>query len=158
MARIKRLYGLWGEPQTTVDATGLGSVVVDDLRDAGVVCKSFILTSKTKNDVLGWLAADFEQERLTFFPHDQTIREAKGFERKMLPSGSWRLEGGPGFHDDCVIALALLNDAMGRTATGDMPIGIPSTADWDHNDDGLDYGWGDERAGWASKSALTGWN
>jgi hypothetical protein len=112
--RIQRLAQRYSNAHCVVDATGLGDVIVDDLRIANVSVEGYKFTNESKNSMLDALAADIEQRRIKCYAHSETRDEMKSIQRTMLPSGKWRIEAVGGMHDDCVMALGLMNYGFGR--------------------------------------------
>ena len=55
------------------------------------------------------LQVAFEQEEISFPKIDILIDELEAFEYEMLSSGKFRYTSPEGYHDDCVISLALAN-------------------------------------------------
>jgi len=104
IAELSRRYG--GAP-AFVDATGVGDVVCEALQESGLAVQPVVLSAQRKRHLIDHLALGIEQERLTFVPHDETLRELALYEHTRLPSGGERTGAPPGEHDDCVIALAL---------------------------------------------------
>ena len=107
----KRYNGAW----ILVDATSMGGLIaLEDIHNAGIPVQGFTFTAKSKTQLISALAVDIEQRRFTFFADGDTLQELRAFQIKRLKSGHDRLEAPDGMHDDCVIALALCNWAMGR--------------------------------------------
>ena len=119
---VKRLAALslqYNGARIMVDATGLGDVVLDDLRVLGMKVRGLILNNAVKAELAGTLNADIAYGRLQCVPDDVTRSEMEVFEQTVLPSGMIRLEAPPMYHDDCVVALALMNHALGRPSDGE---------------------------------------
>ena len=114
VAKIQNLAARFNNAELYVDATGLGVFAVDDLRLIGLNVVAITFTNETKTTLAADLATDLEQSRLVICPHEETSRELKAFQRTPLPSGRFKLEAPSGYHDDCVIALALMVHGFGR--------------------------------------------
>lgn len=112
--RIKNLSQRFTRAHCVVDATGLGDVIVDDLRASGVSVTPYKFNNESKNQMLDDLAADIEQSRIKCYKHGETYSEMKSIQRILLPSGKWRIEAVGGMHDDCVMSLGLMNYGFGR--------------------------------------------
>ncbi len=126
--RIKELARLFNNAVVLLDATSFGgAIATDDLAAAGVSVVPMVFTPRTKEEVLTALAVDIEQERLRICHHEETGTEMRAFQQITLPGGTTRLSAPPGFHDDCVIALALMNWQFGRPASFSVEdvVGIP---------------------------------
>ena len=116
--RIKELARLFNNAVVLLDATSFGgAIAMDDISAAGVSVVPMVFTPRTKEEVLTALAVDIEQERLKICHHEETMAEMRAFQQISLVGGTTRLSAPPGFHDDCVIALALMNWQFGRPAS-----------------------------------------
>jgi len=106
-ARIGEIYRRVGAVKAVVDATGLGSPIVDDLRRVGLNVEPVSLTSESKADIIENLMVLLDQGAIRI-PNDAgLIGELRAFTFETLPSGRDRYEAPSGKHDDQVIALAL---------------------------------------------------
>jgi hypothetical protein len=123
---------------TLVDATGLGAVVVDHLKEAlgdhrresfraprarvrpvrrtgglhhSLRIEGVILTNERKADLVQALQLAIERRRIKLPRLPVLIAELETFGYEMLPSGRVSYSAPSGLHDDAVIALALANFA-----------------------------------------------
>lgn len=113
--RIADLARRYNNAHVLVDATGLGGMIgLADIAKAGVQVSGFTFTATSKVQILSALAVDIEQGRLRFYPEETTLQELRAFQVSRTSTGHGKLEAPTGQHDDCVIALALANWAMGR--------------------------------------------
>jgi hypothetical protein len=65
------------------------------------------ITNKTKVQLIDSLALAFEKSEIRILPDPTLIGELQAYKVERLPSGTLRYNAPDGFHDDCVIALAL---------------------------------------------------
>jgi len=105
--RLVMLAERYNKARVYIDATGLGSPIVDDLRHAGVFVEPYVFTNKSKKDLVEKLIVFIEQQSV-FIPNEpHLLDELSIFSREITPSGNEIYEAPPGAHDDCVIGLAL---------------------------------------------------
>jgi hypothetical protein len=108
-ARIQSEYLRFGKPRLTIDSTGLGDPIVDDLRIMGVSIQdedSFKFTEQSRSQLLTHLAILLEQNQIKI-PDDETlIKELEGFVYSATETGKIKMQTVEE-HDDCVMSLAL---------------------------------------------------
>jgi hypothetical protein len=93
-----------------IDSTGVGDPIYDDLRHAGVPVRGYKFTGPTKTRLIQGLIVSIEQERITWPEEwDVVTNELRRYEYEFTSQGNLRYNAPAGFHDDCVIALALAN-------------------------------------------------
>lgn len=114
--RIAEAWVKWNRPLVVADETGMGEPMIHELRERGIKVRGIKLTAQSKMPMLGRLASDIEHRRIMYPKWDILLRELKGFMYKKTPSGRIGAEAAAGYHDDCVIALALLAEGMRRGA------------------------------------------
>lgn len=104
-------------PIITIDSTGVGSVVVDELRESGVNSNPYIFSATSKNSLISNLRAKISTATLKFPKElknmDILINELNGFICEMTPNGGVKYTNGSGAaHDDCVCSLGLAVENM----------------------------------------------
>jgi hypothetical protein len=104
-----------------LDATGLGDPIYDDLKQVYSDVEGFKLTQGSKTGLIQRLIVAVEQRRVSWpgnvEPRMNTdehgwgvlTAEMKRYEYVISPSGGISYGAPSGYHDDCVIALALAN-------------------------------------------------
>lgn len=102
-----------------LDATGVGDPIYDDLRMCGLDVEGFKLTNTSKTSLIQRLSVAVEQCRVSWpggksgngkGEHwDVLTAEMKRYEYTITPVGAISYSAPSGYHDDCVIALALAN-------------------------------------------------
>ena len=93
-----------------VDSTGVGEPVYERLSDADCDVEGYVLTNRSKNDLINNLALLIEQQRIVLPRPDlwpEGIEELESFQYSVTEQGTIRSGAPFGVHDDCVIALAL---------------------------------------------------
>lgn len=108
-ARIQTAVYKFNNARVTIDSTGLGDPIVEDLRIMGVDISekdAFKFTEKSRNDLLNNLALLLEQNRIKI-PNDEVlIKELESFVFQANESGKVKMESTEA-HDDTVMSLAL---------------------------------------------------
>jgi len=112
MDRIEETFDEWGCEWCIVDSQGVGDVVFDNLEDRGMNVIPFRFSNSSKNHIIDNLSVAIDKQDIRFYPFESLIKELEVFEYEISPSGNKKYNAPSGFHDDCVISLALLNEAM----------------------------------------------
>lgn len=102
---VLRKYNAYG----LIDSTGVGDPICEELKSSYPQLSGYKFTNESKQNLVVSLQVAFEQHQLTFPEIDVLIDELEAFEYEMLPSGRFRFNAPQGYHDDCVISLALAN-------------------------------------------------
>lgn len=108
--RIQLATKRYNDARVLVDSTGAGEPVFENLRRAGIRCLSYPFTVRSKTALIDHLAIAFERKAIVL-PQPalapELIDELEAFEFSVSDNGKVRTGSPSGFHDDCVIALAL---------------------------------------------------
>jgi phage FluMu gp28-like protein len=88
-----------------VDSTGVGDPILEDLLREGVNIEGLKFTSQSKQQLMEGLASAIQQTKIGF-PEGVIVDELDVFEYQFTANGV-RYSAPSGFHDDCVVALAL---------------------------------------------------
>lgn len=89
----------------TIDSTGVGDPILEDLLREGVNIEGLKFTSQSKQQLMEGLASAIQQGRIGF-PEGVIVDELDVFEYQFTANGV-RYSAPSGFHDDCVVSLAL---------------------------------------------------
>ncbi len=92
-----------------MDSTGVGDPIFEDLREAGLNVRGYKFTADSKKKLIESLMLSFEQKKIRILDEPVQTNELEIFEYNINPSGSVSYSAPEGYHDDCVIALALAN-------------------------------------------------
>lgn len=117
--RIGELCKTYNRATLVADATGLGDVVIAALQSQGVDVVKYIFSPQSKDRLVQKLVLALEREEIRFPPYPDLLRELRVYETRLLPSGRVQTSAPPGFHDDCVMALALLNEGLDKGYNSD---------------------------------------
>jgi hypothetical protein len=97
----------WGNAELIIDSTGVGEPIYDDLSRSGLIITSFKFSNTSKIKLIENLIITIQNRGITFPIIPDLITELDLFEYNRTPSGNVRYSAPEGFHDDCVISLAL---------------------------------------------------
>jgi phage FluMu gp28-like protein len=116
-SQVKRVANLlveYGVTAVAADQTSVGDPVVEMLkselwecRQADIDVEGVVFTSQTKRQLVDNLAICLAHRRVKIPYIDQLIQELQFYEYEFTESGNIRTHAGHGYHDDCVMALAL---------------------------------------------------
>lgn len=109
-----------------LDATGLGDVMLSELKNAGVDAQGFVFSFQGKSNLIGRLAVAL-RDQLVKFPVGQISHELHAYESQETPGGRITYNAPPYEHDDCVIALALAVEQYQEAMSA--PLGIVTAAE-----------------------------
>jgi hypothetical protein len=91
-----------------LDATGLGDPILNDLQRMGANVRAYkIASASQKKDLIDNLQIRIEQKQIRIPNEPQIIQELEAFTYKVTAANRTVYQTTKGFHDDCVISLAL---------------------------------------------------
>jgi hypothetical protein len=113
-----------------LDATGVGDPIFDDLKRVYGDIEGFKFTGHSKTELVQRLIVAIEQQRVRWpgtrastvpgmpaSDWDVLTAEMRRYEYSISPSGGITYDAPSGYHDDCVMALALANHRRWETET-----------------------------------------
>lgn len=106
-ARIEAIVRRYNNGMITIDSTGVGDPIAEDLRRCGLIVNNFSFTNTTKKNLIENLAIMIEQNKISYPDIPELLQELEDFTYEMLPSGQIRYTAPNGMHDDIVCSLAL---------------------------------------------------
>jgi hypothetical protein len=116
--RIAEFVKKW-QGVCVLDATGVGDPIYDDLRLVLPRIEGFKITMQSKRELIQGLMVAVEQRRVSWPASWEILTaELKRYEYAIGPTGNVGYSAPAGYHDDCVMALAL-------TVRGVARYGIP---------------------------------
>src|SRR5690606_4882783 len=109
-----------------LDATGAGDPIYDDLARRYGNIEPFKFTSVSKVEVIQRLIVAIEQQKVAW-PEEWKVltNELQRYEYEISARGHLSYNAPSGFHDDCVIALALANHRRWQTESCGPLLPIP---------------------------------
>lgn len=116
----RKIYEAWdrfGRPLVRLDSTGVGDAIYDDLQRAGMNIDPFKFTSGSKKELIENLIVAIENQEIFFPDIPELTSELELYEIEISRTGNVRYNAPDGFHDDIVIALALVNDLLRTQGT-----------------------------------------
>ena len=90
-----------------VDSTGLGDPFLDEFKRLGLSVEGYKFTAPSKHDLIENLAIQLENNKITYPDIPDLLSELDLFGYTTTQAGNVQYTAPEGFHDDCVIALAL---------------------------------------------------
>lgn len=111
-ARIIDAYTRFKCGSGVIDATGVGDGIFDDLKNAGLNLEGFKFTSTTKQELVSNLSIAMDNQTIHYPKIDTLTDELSLYAYEQRPNGQFSYSAPEGFHDDEVMALALLNRAF----------------------------------------------
>lgn len=99
------LYG--GKMPIILDATGMGASVEEQLRFSGFQITGITLDYRTKAKIIQNLAFQIESGEVTVPTGHVLIEELNNYVYEKSANGNPKYQAATGYHDDCVISLAL---------------------------------------------------
>jgi len=110
--RIKSVYKQY-PGKITIDSTGVGDPIYEDLRNESINIDSFKFNNSSKTDLINNLSLSIEQNKIHYEDIPVLINELEIYAYELTPSRNLKMNAPAGYHDDCVISLALAE--WGRT-------------------------------------------
>lgn len=95
-----------------IDSTGVGDPIFEDLQRDGLNVTGFKFSQTSKQQLMEGLASAIQQRKITF-PDGPIVQELEVFEYQYTASGV-KYSAPSGFHDDCVMSLALAYQHLSR--------------------------------------------
>lgn len=108
----KRILNTWkqfNQPRAMMDATGIGDVVLDELRHEGMEVEGFRFTSTGKSALIQDLSVSIDSQEIRFYPYEPLVAELEIFEYDVKSGGRISYNAPEGYHDDCVVTLGMMN-------------------------------------------------
>ena len=119
--QLRRLQALVDRfrPDTIIAETNsMGGPLVEALQRMDLPVRPFTTTNATKATIIDSLALAFERGDIRIPNYAPLLAELQAFEMDKSPSGLMRYGAPEGFHDDCVMSLALA--WQGRDQSGSL--------------------------------------
>lgn len=110
--KILELAHRYNNALVLLDSTGVGDAIYDDLQNSRVAVEGFKFTNESKRQLIEKLVISIEQRFIIFPRIPILIDELQRFSYELTAEGKFRYNAPEGFHDDCVISLALANWAV----------------------------------------------
>ena len=106
-SRIEAAARRYNNARVTIDSTGVGQPIRDDLSRNGVFVDDFTFSNKSKKELIEKLSIFIEQKLIRIPDNEILVDELQAFGMKLTDSGNVIYSAPEGYHDDCVYSLAL---------------------------------------------------
>jgi phage FluMu gp28-like protein len=113
--RLGVLYERYNPRVIVAETNSMGEPIIEQLWADGLPVQGFTTTNATKAQIIDSLSLAFERGEITILNEPTLVGELQAYEMQRLPSGMARYSAPEGMHDDCVMALALAWQAVGRS-------------------------------------------
>lgn len=107
LRRLKSLAAYHNTRTLIPELNSIGIPLVEQLRAAEYKVHPFTTTNASKAEIIDALTLALEKGELRLLNVPILIDELQAYEAERLPSGMLRYSAPEGYHDDCVISLAL---------------------------------------------------
>ena len=105
--RIAEISKLYNGAIVTIDATGIGDPLVDELNRMGVPVNPIKITEPLKREMIDKLQRWIQNKWFSLLYIKATVEELGDYAYKKGPTGKYQYSAPSGRHDDIVMALAL---------------------------------------------------
>lgn len=105
--RLRTLTTKFKTKSLVPEHNSIGIPLIEQLQREGFNVHPFTTTNASKAEAIDSLALALEKGDLRIIDHPTLIAELQAYEAERLPSGMLRYSSPEGYHDDCVISLAL---------------------------------------------------
>ena len=90
-----------------LDSTGVGDPIFEDMRNYGLNVEGYKFTNESKKKLVEGLSIAIEQNQIAYPDIPVLINELRIFGFEISATGAIKYNAPAGYHDDCVISLAL---------------------------------------------------
>jgi len=114
--RILSISKRYNDATVFLDSTGVGDPIWEDLnkQTSGNMIGFSIKSNAIKRQLIDGLVIAIENKAISYPEIEELINELTIFEYEKMPSGIEKMHAPAGYHDDCVIALALAVYGLGK--------------------------------------------
>jgi hypothetical protein len=116
----------------TIDSTGVGDPIAENLARRGVKCDDFKFSNTSKDQLVRKMGIFFDQKKIILPPQDQIpnlINELEQYTYTIMPSGKIQYSAPDGMHDDECISFGLAIWYLKDKPISDLySQGVPSQA------------------------------
>lgn len=121
--KVERLVGLherYNNAFVLMDASGVGDPILELLKRRIVRVDGYVFTYRSKRELINALVLAIERGEIVYPDIGQLINELLAYEIQKTTAGNIRYDApkGEGYHDDCVMSLALANWARHKRFGG----------------------------------------
>jgi len=113
-AKIQAAAKRYNDAQAWVDSTGVGDPNFEELVRMGVKAQGYNIVTGTKQPLIDNAVMAIEAKTVHGPEIPQLVNEMEIYEYEMTHAGNLRMNAPSGYHDDCVISLALAVWGLGK--------------------------------------------
>ena len=107
LKRLEAVATKYNNARVVMDSTGQGDPLLEQVRASGIYVEGVNFTNATKQQLIENLALQIEQKKVSFPEIKELINELSIYEYKITRARNFTFGAPSGYHDDCVISLAL---------------------------------------------------
>ena len=107
LQRLKAIAMKYNNAQVIMDSTGPGDPLLEHVKDSGLHAEGINFTNSTKQQLIQNLELQIENEEVSFPEIQELINELSMYKYEITKAGNATYAAPSGYHDDCVISLAL---------------------------------------------------
>jgi phage FluMu gp28-like protein len=116
--RVREVYNTYNQGTIYIDSTGMGDPIYEDLAKSGMMIYGINMNVSTKPMLIENLQLLIERQNITIPDDQELLLELSAYTYTLSAAGNVKYNAPAGFHDDCVISLALCAFGMsGGAAT-----------------------------------------
>lgn len=115
--RITALAKRYNGAKVIIDSKGLGDPISEDLAREGVFVEDFKISAKSKQQLIEKLSLFIEQKSIQIPDEKVLVDELESYGYELTEHHNVRYGAPSGYHDDCVISLALAVWGLDSTKT-----------------------------------------
>lgn len=112
LSRLETLCEKFKTKTILPERNSIGEPLIEQLQRAGYRVTPFTTSNASKAEAIDALALAFERGDLKIIPDKVLISELQAYDAERLPSGMLRYGAPAGYHDDCVMSLAIAWQAV----------------------------------------------
>ena len=105
--RVVSIANKYNGAKILMDSTGVGDPVLEMVKDAGADVEGYNFTNTTKQQLVEHLVTKIEKREITYPNIPVLLNELEIYQYELTRAGNVRYNAPDGYHDDCVMALAL---------------------------------------------------
>ena len=107
LERLEAVAKKYNNARVIMDSTGQGDPLLEQVKASGIYVEGMNFTNAKKQQLIDNLSLQIEQEEVSFPEIKELINELSVYKYEMTRAGNVTYAAPSGYHDDCVISLAL---------------------------------------------------
>lgn len=115
LTRLEGIFHDWGLKRAKVELNSIGTPLFERLVKKGLPVVGFTMTNPSKSTLIKGFSLGIERTEIMLLPDEAGRAELQVFQGKITPTGLMQYSAPSGFHDDTIIARALMYNMMKET-------------------------------------------